>query len=110
LPLTNGFVGEFLLLKSVFSYGLYFAVVAGLTIIFGAVYMLRMYKGVMQGQVNDLTATFTDIKGSEKLALGIICALIIVIGVYPQPLLHISEAAATNLFNEVSHKFMNAKF
>ncbi|RFZ82971.1 NADH-quinone oxidoreductase subunit M [Mucilaginibacter terrenus] len=110
LPLTNGFVGEFLLLKSVFSYGLYFAAVAGLTIIFGAVYMLRMYKGVMQGQLNDLTATFTDIKGSEKLALGIICALIIVIGVYPQPLLHISEAAANHLFNEVSHKFMNAKF
>ena len=64
----------------------------------------------MQGELNELTATFTDIKGSEKLALGIICALIIIIGVYPQPLLHISEASVTNLVNTVSHKFITTKF
>nr|WP_294941018.1 NADH-quinone oxidoreductase subunit M [uncultured Mucilaginibacter sp.] len=110
LPLTNGFVGEFLLLRGVFARGLYTAAIAGTTIILGAVYMLRMYKNVMQGELNDLTATFTDIKGSEKLALGIICALIIVIGVYPQPLLHISEASVTNLVNTVSHKFITTKF
>ncbi|PAW92924.1 NADH-quinone oxidoreductase subunit M [Mucilaginibacter sp. MD40] len=110
LPLTNGFVGEFLLLKGVYNYTIVFATVAGLTIIFGAVYMLRMYKQVMQGELNELTATFTDIKGSEKLVLGIICALIIVIGVYPQPLLHLSEASVTNLFQTVSAKFTAAKF
>ncbi|TSD64583.1 NADH-quinone oxidoreductase subunit M [Inquilinus sp. KBS0705] len=110
LPLTNGFVGEFLLLKGVFNYNIWFAAVAGLTIIFGAVYMLRMYKNVMQGELNELTATFTDIAGSEKLVLGIICVLIIGIGVYPQPILHISEAAVTNLVESVSAKFVNSKF
>ncbi|RYU89494.1 NADH-quinone oxidoreductase subunit M [Mucilaginibacter terrigena] len=110
LPLTNGFVGEFLLLKGVYNYNIWFAAVAGLTIIFGAVYMLRMYKGVMQGEANELTLTFTDISGSEKLVLGIICVLIIAIGVYPQPILHISEAAVTNLVNTVSAKFVNAKY
>jgi NADH-quinone oxidoreductase subunit M len=110
LPLTNGFVGEFLLLKGVFSYNIWFAAVAGLTIIFGAVYMLRMYKNVMQGENNQLTGLFADIHGSEKLALGIICVLIIGIGVYPQPILHISEAAVTNLVNTVSAKFNNGGF
>ena len=110
LPLTNGFVGEFLLLKGVFNYNIWFAAVAGLTIIFGAVYMLRMYKNVMQGETNELTAIFTDVSGSEKLVLGIICVLIIGIGVYPQPILHISEAAVTNLVNTVSAKFNNAQF
>lgn len=110
LPLTNGFVGEFLLLRGVFGRGIVIAAVAGTTIILGAVYMLRMYKNVMQGELNELTATFTDIKGSEKLALGIICVLIIVIGVYPQPLLHISEAAVSNLVETVGNKFINAKF
>ncbi|MFD0795701.1 NuoM family protein [Mucilaginibacter litoreus] len=110
LPLTNGFVGEFLLLKGVYNYTIVFAAVAGLTIIFGAVYMLRMYKHVMQGEVNELTATFTDIHGSEKLVLGIICALIIIIGVYPQPLLHLSEASVINLMNVVSAKFSAGKF
>ncbi|WP_214072024.1 NADH-quinone oxidoreductase subunit M [Mucilaginibacter sp. dw_454] len=97
LPLTNGFIGEFLLLNSVYQYNIWFAAVAGLTIIFGAVYMLRMYKNVMQGTTNELTATFTDIHGSEKLALGIICLLIIGLGVYPQPILHISAAAVEHL-------------
>ena len=110
LPLTNGFVGEFLLLKGVFHYNIWFAAVAGLTIIFGAVYMLRMYKNVMQGDTNALTAVFADISGSEKLVLGIICVLIIGLGVYPQPVLHISEAAVTNLVDTVSAKFLNSKF
>ncbi|MFD2874590.1 NuoM family protein [Mucilaginibacter ximonensis] len=97
LPLTNGFIGEFLLLNSVYQFNMWVAIAAGLTIIFGAVYMLRMYKHVMQGTTNELTATFTDITGSEKLVLGIICLLIIGLGIYPQPVLHISEAAVNNL-------------
>jgi NADH-quinone oxidoreductase subunit M len=105
LPLTNGFIGEFLLLNSVFQYNIWFAAVAGLTMIFGAVYMLRMYKSVMQGQPNALTITFTDISGSEVIVLGIICILIIAIGIYPQPILHISNAAAQNLVNSVFNKF-----
>ena len=104
LPLTNGFIGEFLLLNDVFQYNIWFAAIAGLTMIFGAVYMLRMYKAVMHGQTNELTVTFTDISGSEVLVLGIICALIIVIGVYPQPVLHISEAAVNNLIQVVKGK------
>ena len=110
LPLTNGFVGEFLLLSSVFQYSAYhylnlaLVIAAGLTIIFGAVYMLRMYKNVMQGELNELTTTFKDISGSEQLVLTIICILIIVIGVYPQPIMHISEAAVTNLLGSLNGK------
>ena len=109
LPLTNGFVGEFLLLNSVFQYNIWMAAIAGLTMIFGAVYMLRMYKGVMQGPTNALTATFTDISGTEVIVLGIICILIIVIGIYPQPILHISEAAASNLIQLVRAKALPVK-
>jgi NADH-quinone oxidoreductase subunit M len=109
LPLTNGFIGEFLLLNSVYHANIWLVAVAGLTMIFGAVYMLRMYKKVMQGETNALTAIFADISGSEKLVLGIICALIIIIGVYPQPILHISEAAVNDLVNSVSNKFVQVK-
>ncbi len=95
LPLTNGFVGEFLLLNSVFQGSIWLVAIAGLTMIFGAVYMLRMYKSVMQGETNALTATFADISGSEVLVLGIICVLIIVIGIYPQPILHFVRSECT---------------
>ncbi|GAB2696167.1 NADH-quinone oxidoreductase subunit M [Mucilaginibacter koreensis] len=104
LPLTNGFIGEFLLLNAVYQYNIWIAAAAGLTIILGAVYMLRMYKGVMQGETNALTVTFTDVTASEKIVLGIICALIIFLGVYPQAVLHLSEAAVSNLVSSVNEK------
>lgn len=104
LPLTNGFIGEFLLLNGVFQYNIWVAAFAGLTMIFGAVYMLRMYKTVMQGETNALTATFTDISGSEKVILAVICILIIAIGIYPQPILHLSDAAVSNLVNSIHAK------
>ena len=100
LPLTNGFIGEFLLLNGVYQYNIWLSAVAGLTIIFGAVYMLRMYKKVMQGETNNRTALFTDIDGSEKVVLLIICALIIFLGVYPQSVMHLSEASVKNLIDE----------
>jgi NADH-quinone oxidoreductase subunit M len=109
LPLTNGFIGEFLLLYSVIQWNIWMVAAAGLTMIFGAVYMLRMYKKVMQGPTNELTTTFTDISGSETVVLSIICALIIIIGVYPQPILHISDAAVKELLHSVNLKLANVK-
>lgn len=109
LPLTNGFIGEFLLLNGVYQYSIWFAAIAGLTMIFGAVYMLRSYKGVMQGETNALTATFTDVSGTEYLVLAIICVLIIAIGIYPQPIMHLSNAAVDNLINFVHNKVITVK-
>jgi len=108
LPLTNSFIGEFLLLNGVYRYNMWMGIVAGLTIILGAVYMLRLYKNVMQGETNNLTATFTDITLSEKVVLGVICLFIIAVGVYPQPVLHLTEAAVTNLMNGVNAKIADA--
>jgi NADH-quinone oxidoreductase subunit M len=58
----------------------------------------------MQGPTNDLTITFTDITGSEKAAMVIICALIIIIGIHPQPILHLSEASVQQMMNFVNTK------
>ncbi|WP_316790688.1 NADH-quinone oxidoreductase subunit M [Pedobacter frigoris] len=104
LPGTNGFIGEFLLLMGVYQYNVWVAVFAGLTIIFGAVYMLRMYQNVMLGKTNELTIGFTDIKGSEKVVLYTICVLIIVLGVYPKPILQLSEASVQHLIEQVTQK------
>lgn len=104
LPGTNGFVGEFLLLMGVYQYNIWIAVFAGLTIIFGAVYMLRMYQNIMLGKTNELTLGFTDIKGSEQVVLYTICALVILMGIYPKPILHLSEASVQQLINQVTQK------
>jgi NADH-quinone oxidoreductase subunit M len=99
LPLTNGFVGEFLLINGLFQFHTAFAVFAGLTIILGAVYMLRGYQQIMLGEVNSLTQSFTDLTWNEKAVLIPIVLLIIGFGVYPKPLLDLTEPAVKLLVN-----------
>jgi NADH-quinone oxidoreductase subunit M len=101
LPLTNGFVGEFLLLNGVYQYNAWFAAIAGLSVILGAVYMLRSYQNVMLGETNKLTAAFTDLDGIEKAVLIPLVILIIGLGVYPKPLLDMTAPAVQNLINSV---------
>jgi NADH-quinone oxidoreductase subunit M len=97
LPLTNGFIGEFLLLNGVYQYSAGFAAFAGLSVILGAVYMLRSYQSIMLGETNAITAGFAPLSGSEKAVLVILCAAIIAFGVYPKPLLDIAEPAVIKL-------------
>ncbi len=107
LPLTNAFVGEFLMLNGVLGvnpqiskYGFVMAISAGLGIIFSAVYILRMGRKVFLGETNALTEKGTDIAFHEKAILGIIVATILVSGVYPQHLLHSFE----DITNFILHK------
>jgi NADH-quinone oxidoreductase subunit M len=97
LPLTSGFIGEFLLINSIFQYNAWLGAVAGITIILGAVYMLRTFQKSMSGEANAITAAFVDLKWNEKAVLYPIAVLIILIGVYPAPILSISESAVAKL-------------
>jgi len=93
LPLTNGFIGEFLLLKGVFQYGFWFAVFGGLTLILGAVYTLRLYQQTMLGETTDKTMQFEDVKGGELIVLSLISLLILYIGIFPNFLLNLSAGS-----------------
>ncbi|WP_207429189.1 NuoM family protein [Pedobacter sp. SYSU D00535] len=107
LPLTNGFIGEFLLLLGVYHYNIWASVIAGLTIIFGAVYMLRMYQRVMLGKNNEQTSVFKDVDGTEKLVLVVVCALVLFIGIYPKRLLDLSESTVNSLVEFVEGKIQS---
>ena len=95
LPLTNGFVGEFLLINGVYQFSPIAAAFAGLTVILGAVYMLRSYQQIMLGVNKD--SSFGVLARSEKLILVIICIVIIGLGVYPKPLNDIAEQASKDI-------------
>ncbi|MBK7181573.1 MAG: NADH-quinone oxidoreductase subunit M [Bacteroidetes bacterium] len=97
LPLTNGFIGEFLLLNGVYQYSAWMAAFAGISVILGAVYMLRSYQSIMLGETNALTSSFAPLTGNEKAVLVIICAAIIAFGVFPKPLLDIVEPSVIKL-------------
>ncbi|MEO6131073.1 MAG: NADH-quinone oxidoreductase subunit M [Saprospiraceae bacterium] len=100
LPLTNGFIGEFLLLYGVYEYNTWLSVFAGLTIILGAVYMLRMYKKMMLGPTSLPAERFVDLQWNELLALGTLVVLIIVMGIYPKPILDLAGPALQLLLNK----------
>jgi NADH-quinone oxidoreductase subunit M len=91
LPLTNGFVGEFLLINGIYQYGPWIAAFAGLTVILGAVYMLRSYQAIMLGERRDSAIAFGSLASSDKWVLYIICFTIIAFGVYPKPLNDLAE-------------------
>lgn len=102
LPLTSGFIGEFMLINAIVQYRFVLGAVAGLTIILGAVYMLVTFQRSMSGETNSKTASFTDLTATEKWVLYPIVLLIILIGIYPAPLLHISEPAVQALLQTLT--------
>ncbi|WP_266362112.1 complex I subunit 4 family protein [Tellurirhabdus rosea] len=102
LPLTNGFVGEFLLLSGVFQYNPVLGAVAGTTIILGAVYMLRLFQKTMFGKKTELTETFTDVAGSENWVLIPLCIMVLWIGVVPNAFLKVTEPAVTSLLQIIN--------
>lgn len=108
LPLTNGFAGEFLLLLGVYKYNMWLGAVSGLTIILGAVYMLRMYKNVMLGEANSLTANFKDLTLSEMAVLVPVCAIVIFLGLFPNYILNVSEPVSIQLVNYLSENTLSA--
>ena len=88
LPLTIGFVGEFLSLLGFFAVSPILTALAGLTIILGAVYMLVLYKRTFFGPItNPVNEKLQDIKGREVAALVPLVMLVVYLGVYPKPIL-----------------------
>jgi NADH-quinone oxidoreductase subunit M len=97
LPLTNAFVGEFLMFAGLYKANIWYTVVAGIGIILAAVYTLRMIQKVFYGESNGLTQNINDISWSQKLALGIIVVLIFVFGIMPQPMIELTKEAVNGV-------------
>jgi NADH-quinone oxidoreductase subunit M len=104
LPLTNAFVGEFLIFNGILTsytqYYVWFTVMAGICVILGAVYILNMIRKVAYGNTNELTNKVADIKWNEKLALGIIVVLILAFGIFPQPMLNLTSDLTDSIVNK----------
>lgn len=88
VPLTNGFIGEFILIKSIFSFNVLATVIAGLTVILCAVYLLRFYGKAMFGKGDDtVLSTAKDLSAVEFSVLASISVFVIVMGIFPQPII-----------------------
>ena len=103
LPGTSGFVGELLVIIGVFQENAVFAGIAALTLILGAAYTLRMYKRAIYGKiVNDAVASLKDLEPQEKISLGLIAFFVLLLGVWPFPLLEVMHPAVDLLIEQTS--------
>jgi NADH-quinone oxidoreductase subunit M len=111
LPLTNAFVGEFLMFNGIFTstitkYNVVFTVLALLSIILSAVYTLTMIQKVFFGPANAVTEGARDIWGIEKVALGLIVIMIVAFGIFPQPLLNVTDGFADALLKKADITYL----
>lgn len=102
LPGTSGFVGEFLVILASFKANIWYAFLAGTTLVLGAAYTLWLVKRVIFGAVaNDHVAGLKDLDGREFLVLGALAAAVLLVGIWPAPLLDMMRGATQHLAQQL---------
>ena len=106
LPLTNAFVGEFMMFNGIFNspatqHGFIFTVAAGVSVILSAWYTLNMIQRVFYGTGNSLTANTGDISLNARLALSVLVIIIVVVGVYPSFVLDITRSTTDFILSKM---------
>jgi NADH-quinone oxidoreductase subunit M len=100
LPGTSGFVGEFLVLTGAFQANTWVALLTTTGIILGAAYMLWLYRRIIFGKLvrEDLKAIL-DLSGRESLVFLPLIAVVLWMGIYPQPFFDIIHSSVANLID-----------
>jgi NADH-quinone oxidoreductase subunit M len=102
LPGTAGFVGEFLVILASFKASVWYAFLAGSTLVLGAAYTLWLVKRVIFGEIgNAHVAALKDLNGREFLVLGVLAAAVLLVGVWPAPLLDVMRATTQHLAGQL---------
>ena len=102
LPGTSGFVGEFLVILGSFQASFWLAFLAATTLVFGAAYTLWLVKRVVFGDVaNEGVASLRDVDSREFFYLAVLAAGVLLLGVWPAPLMEVMEVTLANLLEHV---------
>ena len=102
VPGTSGFVGEFMVILASFKANVWFAFLAGTTLVLGAAYTLWLVKRVIYGEVaNEHVAALKDLNGREFLVLGILAVGVLLVGLWPAPLLDVMRSTTQHLAEQL---------
>lgn len=99
LPLTMGFVGEFLALVSYLKASFILTLLAGTSVVFGAIYMLYLYKRVFYGELKEENKDLKDLNLREYVAFIPLVVIVIWLGIYPKPVLSPIDTASKSIVN-----------
>ena len=98
LPLTNSFVGEFLMFNALFQYNIWIAAIAGVSVILAAIYTLNMVQKVAYGEIS---VAMNKMPAPNKKAQAVLIVLLIIVfvtGVFPKPLFEITKDTFHQMF------------
>ncbi len=102
LPGLSGFVSEYLILIGTFATHTWWAVVATLGVVLAALYLLWAYQRVFHGRAAEENATIADASGAERWVLVPVVILIVVLGVFPKPMLDRITPSVQQLIEHVA--------
>jgi NADH-quinone oxidoreductase subunit M len=85
-----------------FKANLWYAMLAATILVLGAAYTLWLVKRVIFGEVaNEKVAALKDLNGREFLVLGVLAAAVLLVGLWPAPLLDVMRASTTHLAQQM---------
>jgi NADH-quinone oxidoreductase subunit M len=96
LPLLGNFIAEFLILMGAFLVNVPLTAIATLGLVFSALYSLRLMQKVFLGPTNLQTA-ITDLSGREILIMSVLTISIVLLGIYPQPVIDMTKTMAMDV-------------
>jgi len=98
LPLTNAFIGEFLMFNAIFQFNPWMAALAGVSVVLAAIYTLNMVQKIAYGNISEATSTMPAPNKSAQAVLIVLLVIVFITGVYPQPLFNMTADTLHQLF------------
>jgi NADH-quinone oxidoreductase subunit M len=101
LPGTSGFVGEFLVIIASFRASFWYSALAATTLMLSAAYTLWLVKRVVFGPVvSPRVEALEDLNGREYVVLGALAVAVLLVGVWPAPLLKVLQPTVHHLLSQ----------
>ena len=98
LPLTNAFIGEFLMFNSLFQFKPWIAAAAGVSVVLAAIYTLNMVQKCAYGELSEKMSKMQAPNMPAQFVLIVLLIVVIISGVYPAPLFDLTADTLQQLF------------
>lgn len=110
LPGLNGFIGEFLILLATFAASPLYAAFAASGVILGAVYLFHLYQKVMFGPITKQeNEKLPDLSFREAIIMIPILLLMVIMGLFPNPILKRTEPSMQKIIQQVNLSTMQTR-
>ncbi|HSN09554.1 MAG TPA: NADH-quinone oxidoreductase subunit M [Hanamia sp.] len=104
LPLSNSFISEFLMLNGIFDFNKWYAAFACLGVVLSAVYILSMVQKTFFGKANEIAERAQKMSTSQYIVLSVIVGAILFLGIYPDPVIHLTQSTVSGLLGRIPLK------